>query len=407
MRFGLKQRLLVHILLPIVVTSILPPWPTAFGQTGRPALLPQRVTGINASADVTQDFSLASGFVLSGTIRAPQGSLLIPVSVTVQSENTTFAFSFPLSLLPANYRFVVPAGTYSITPLVLMLDQATTTGISFEFSGLETVSVTGDTTKDLTIPALPQRFLLQGTVTTAGTLPTRTAVSFTSDDGKVISIQPQASSQYRIVVPAGNYTVGVAYTSLNVPSNLKETLVLPVSKTTVSANQTLNIVIPPVFTISGAIKDGAGAGAVPATVNGVNSDVLAGFVTVPGQNTDGKYSLLLPAGMYDLSAAVTLKLNPNEGVLTFPFPASKLELSGDVTRDFVKPTTTAMATISGKVTGPDGKAVANADVTASSSELTEAPNAIFSTTVKTKSDGTYTMKLLAGKNYTLTCTPAP
>jgi hypothetical protein len=275
------------------------------------------------------------------------------------------------------------------------------------FPRIETVTVSSDTTKDLTIPAHPPRFLIQGSITTTGTLPTRTAVSFTSDDRKVIAIQAQASSRYRIVVPAGNYTVGVAYTSLNVPSNLNETLVLPVANTTVSGDQTLDLVIPPVFTISGTIKDNAGAGAVPATVNGINSDLLAGIVTVPSQNTDGRYTLMLPAGTYDLSVEVTLKLTPNEGLLTFPSPASKLELNGDATRDFVKPATTAMVTISGKVTGPDGRAVTNADMTATSSELTDAPNATFLTTVKTKSDGTYTMKVLAGKNYTLTCTPAP
>jgi len=94
-----------------------------------------------------------------------------------------------------------------------------------------------------------------------------------------------------------------------------------------------------------------------------------------------------------------------EGDLTFPVPALRLEVRGDMTQDFIRPALGTIVTISGRVTDASGNPVAGAFIGASSSDLTDTPNAAVEASVESGDDGRYTLKVLSGRQYTLTCSP--
>jgi hypothetical protein len=120
---------------------------------------------------------------------------------------------------------------------------------------------------------------------------------------------------------------------------------------------------------------------------------MNGFRIEPVESTSAKISATIAQGTIDYT----------------PVSDNPITITGDATYDFVAPVSGAseFVTISGTVKNPDDAAVSGATVTATSSVLDNAtaPGAIFtSTTATTATDGAYSLKVLPGRQYTLTIT---
>jgi hypothetical protein len=104
-----------------------------------------------------------------------------------------------------------------------------------------------------------------------------------------------------------------------------------------------------------------------------------------------------------------LEVAVSQGTVSYTPPLDNpISVNSDATYDFTTPVPAvpSMVTISGKVTDTAGTAVSGATVSATSSQLTGATTgaSFTSTNATTATDGTYSLKVLPGRRYTLTIT---
>jgi hypothetical protein len=401
--------------------------PTVIEAQGQRGLLGRRIDNINATSNVTQDVTLPGGFVLSGAARGADG---LPVFFgTIIAQNATQAtqtFTGTITFMgfSSTYRVVLPAGTYR-----LFVQRANLEGgdesLTLITSEVGMVTVAANRTLDIIVPAGPPTFAVSGNVTSMGTLPTKGTITFTSLDGRTRATG-SFDRNYRVSLPAGTYNVEIG-PELTQPSDVMQFLSLRRGMVTVNGPQTFNIMLPATVTLSGNLRQANGSLAVPSTVFAIdtadipNQPVDVGdcegnpFATfpatfgtafVPQESTTGAYRFPLPLGSYGVSAG--LDLDPSNDVsstLSFPVPLRQVTLMADRTENVTFPPVPPFVTISGRVTDMNGQPVARASVSATTSMITNTPNAAFSTAVLTGGDGRYTARVLSGINYTLLVCP--
>ncbi|MEO0249587.1 MAG: carboxypeptidase-like regulatory domain-containing protein [candidate division WOR-3 bacterium] len=423
-----QQRLLCRRIISILITL----WTLYHVPSGTEAqdqrpLLPRREDNITATSNLTRDFTLPGGVTLSGTIRGADGVPVFFGIVIARSGDRVFTGTITFTGLSSTYRVVLPPGTYqlSVQRPILGSDPETVLFITSDLPG--TVTVAGDTTRNIVVPATPAVVTVTGNVISNGTLPTQGAISFISLDGKIQG-STSFDRSYRISLPAGTYQVGVSLEILH-PGNLRQVLTLRAGMVTLSNRpQTFNITLPRTVTLSGNVRQAGGAAAVPSQVYAIDVNDLAhvpggeatgcggafsefvataGFVTVPEGSTTGEYRLTLPPASYRVT--VNLDLDPREevwSVLSFP-PLLELNLTADRTQNFTVPSLPPFVTISGRVTDSSGQSVAEASISAFTSMVLNTP-AAFSTRTQTDSNGRYELRVLSGHGYTLlVCPPQP
>jgi len=409
-----RQRTARMLMIIILCLSPFIGLPEAAGQNNQ-QLLPRTVRNLEILADTTQDFALPGGCLLSGTVVDSEDEPVFGGTVTAaagdQSYTGTIRFT-PFPLPPAaRYQIVLPAGTYALSATVPIFDDETESISTVTHKLFDALTVTCNTTRNLRLPAPPRTFLVQGTITSVGTLPRKGLVTFFSEDGRVTAVQPEADGSYRLKVPAGRYwvTMGVMPKPA---ANLEELLNINLASVAVTGDQTLDLTLPATVNLEGKITDPSGNGAVPSTL--IATD--AGEAAPPANRTNailslsdrvrtGDYRMFLPPGTYDLFVSFEIKLNGNEAALALPIPPRRKTLTGDSREDFVRPAPGATVTLSGKVTDSSGRPVANATVTVIGTELVNLSATTFSSSTETKADGTYSLKVLPGRNYTVTATP--
>lgn len=378
-------------------------------------LLPQTVDGLTILTNTTRDFVLPSGCVLSGTVTDSDETPVFAGTVTATAGDQSYTGAIQFSPFPlppaARYRIVLPPGTYTISATVPLLDEDTESILNVTYRLIDSLNVTCNTTRNLTLPDPPTTFLVQGRITSAGSLSPRGAVSFFSEDGRIQALQPQANGSYKIKVPAGQYRVTFGVTQEPAP-NLSEILNLNMTSVTVTGDRTLDLTLPAVVTLQGKITDASGQGAVPATLVAFDTDESVpivgrtnAIVHVPERVTTGNYRMALPQGTYGLSVSTEITLDGEEAGLSFPIPVRQKVLTGDSTEDFLRPAPGPTVTLSGKVTDSSNRPVAGAQVIVSSSELLNVPAAAFNNGTRTRADGTYSLKVLPGRQYTVTVNP--
>lgn len=387
----------------------------AAAQSNQQQLLPRTVEGVTILTDTTQDVVLPSGCVLSGTVVDSDETPVFAGTVTATAGNQSYTGTIQFSPFPlppaARYRIVLPAGTYAISATVPILDEDTESVLTVSYKLIDSLNVTCNTTRNLTLPDPPTTFLVQGRITSAGSLSPRGIVTFFSDDGRVQALYPQANGSYKIRVPAGQYRVMLGVTQEPAP-DLDEILNLNLTSVTVTGDRTLDLTLPAVVTLQGKITDASGKGAVPSTLVASDVDESVPFlsrtnavVRVPDRVTTGNYRMVLPQGTYNLFISTEIKLDGDEAGLSFPIPGRQKVLTGDGTEDFLRPEPGPTVTLSGKVTDSSGRPVAGATVVVRSSELVNVPATAFSNGTQTKADGTYSLKVLPGRQYTVTVIP--
>jgi hypothetical protein len=415
-----KSKLLfspVVVSLLITLFALAPTFVTV-AQTQKP-LLGTQVTNVTATTNITQNATLQVVSMLSGRV---MGSSPVPIfsgTVIAQSGNQTFTGPITFS---STYQVALPNGTYKLTVQIFDLNLGGVL-IAFELPG--TVTVTGNRTFDITVPASPMAVSISGKVTSQGTLPTKGTLSFNTADGKIRAFA-NFDGTYDAMLPAGTYDVSV----IPMFGSTGQFLSLSLGKITVSGARTVDFVLPAAVALSGTVKYMNGAAAVPSSVFAgdfnaqpqpnmelnpcsgnplITQSLTTGSSSIGKDSMTGAYRFVLPTGTYN--AFVSVDLDPRDEVdstLAFPNPLLQLALSADRTQDFTVPATPSFVTISGTVTDSMGQPVARASVSAFTSMITNTPNATFFTSTTTGNDGKYEMRVLSGTGYTITfCPPQP
>ncbi len=378
-------------------------WPV--GAQGGP-LLSVSETDINATSDVAKNFTLPDGFVLSGTIKTTTGQPVFGGTVTAISGSRRYGG--PIQANPAGtstYRVILAAGTYSVTAQVFQIDTTTFSAATVTFDVMSGLSITGNRTLDITVTPLPT-FSVTGKVTSAGILPTKGTIQFTSADGKV-SVVAQFDGSYRVAVPAGTYAVFV-YLSLN---NQASNLSLSLPTVSVSGATTKDLALPPAFNVLGTIKTNAGTVAAPSSFSAFDAtqappNTTFGVATVPSSSTTGAFALPLPGGSYNTASTIEINFGGNvKGTLGFNSLANPLAVNADMTVNVLAPATPASVIISGKVSNSSGAGVGGASISAFTSSVTGIQNGSFSASTMTATDGSYSLKVLSGTGYTIIVVP--
>lgn len=419
----LFYRVTVSVFIALLVFHSTPPVTEA--QDQRP-LLPARADNVAATSNIIRNFTLPSGFVLSGTVRGADGLPVFFGFVLARSDDQIFTGIITFTGFSSTYRVVLPPGTYqlSVQRPILEADPEISLFVTSDLPGMTTVA--GNTTQDITVPVAPATVTVTGNVMGGGTLPTRGNISFVSVDGKVQAATSFGSS-YRISLPAGTYQVGVAVEIMH-PGDIQQPLTLRTGMLTVSGPQNFNVMLPATVTLSGNVRQASGAAAVPSQVSAIDVNdlsnlpggditpcggaffafvVTSGVALIPEESATGTYRLTLPPAAYRVAA--NLDLDPDEevaSILSFP-PLLDLNLTTNRIQDFTVPPLPPFVTISGRVTDNNGQPVAGAFISAFTSMVLNTP-ATFSTGTQTDSNGRYELRVLSGNGYTLlVCPPQP
>lgn len=375
---------------------------------GQRPLLPTRVDHVDATSNTTLDLTLPGGFILSGSVRNPD---LIPVlggTVSAQSGEQVFRGAIvPRGFVPT-YQIELPPGTYQLTVTSLMVDIFTGTTLFITSDMPEMVTVTKNTTVNLTVPEAPATVPISGTVSSQGALSTKGAINLETPDGRIRTIAVLNGS-FSAKVPNGVYDVTVTLGNTH-PDDLDQTLTLHLGTITVSGEQEFNFTLPAAVKLAGTVRNQDGSAAVPATVSVSEASgsplMTTGSVRILRDSVSGDYLLTLPPATYFVKATVDLDFSGRgESLLTFPDSPLPVDVSGNQTQDFTTPPLPEVVTISGTVRDDKGQAVAGALVTARTKTITNTPNASFSASRRTNGDGTYQLQVLSGTEYTVQAFP--
>jgi hypothetical protein len=360
------------------------------------------------AANVQVNAQLPAGFRLAGVLNMTSGT---PQMVAAVAAGGGAAYFGNINTQTRQYLVVVPAGTYNLTvchlPDLGFTFGATTT---VTYQDPTPVQVTQDTTRDVAIPAVTVRNV---TGTVAG-LPDLSddavaTVRFNTANGGLggtALVMPDGS--YAAKLPAGAYTA-----SIGVGSTTTSTMAYNVGAVTVAgADVAANFTLPAMANLSGAVQVAGMTTLQNASVSASDTSAPAGaqlgcspalgggFVSVAG---NGAYQVSLVKGRtYLVNATVPISTTAS---LNIPKTTANVNLPGDVTRNFVVGALPTTWTISGQVTGPDGKGVPNVSVTGWTDQISGVADASFQVSATTDANGNYQLTALAGSSYTLEFSP--
>ncbi len=375
--------------------------------------LPAGVAGVNVTSDTSLDFTLSTGFILSGKIQIEDGGTIVSGSVAVLSD-TNASFSGLVFPETESYRIVVPTGTYQLSPFINVDRSRTITSLSVDPDERETVTVTEDTTFDLTVPMSPASSTVTGTVRRLGALPTDGTISLTSPDPSRFRASAELRQErYRARLPEGIFDVGVNLGFTNV-GGFEQTFFLPVGTVIVSEArpQVFDVTVSAPLMVTGTIKYLDGLPAVPSSITFSSTSAPRSFlgrvgtVSVPEDSATGDFMLMLSPAFYSVNARIMLDLREGTtSILSLGFPNLELALATDQTHDILVPLLPPVVTLSGTVLDESGQPVPGAFVTAGTARITDMPNASFSSTTETDSNGRYELRVLSGSVYRVSVLP--
>jgi len=375
---------------------------TATGKTAAAPLLSKTETGIDATSNLTMNETLPPGFKLSGTISGPGKGTAV-----VASAGQSNIFSGPVNQQTGKYLIVLPSGTYNLTVSFTPNGVPSGQDVSVTSSVSGSVQVSGDTTRDITLPSVAL-FTVSGTVNGLSNLssPAGMQIVFTSNDRTIEADSSLAANgSYQGVLPAGTYTAGLTASITFPPSMFQNQSlgILNLGSASISGNTTI-----PAFTVPATAR-------LSGTIHGADSPVIGVIVSATGPSASvtssssadmltAQYQMILPKNTtYGVDVSMLLVQGTTSlGAISFPIPAQSLSLGADTANyDFTVPALPGRVTISGRVTDSGGNPVSGAIVNATSKSITGTPNLEFSTFVQTDASGNYSMSVLSGTNYTL------
>ena len=371
-------------------------------------LLPQTLTGINATNDTTANVTLPAGFRLTGTITGSGA----PELVNATASNGTM-YSGGFNPATRRYLIVLPAGTFNLT--VCFAPGSAPSGTAESTFAAGSVQVSADTTRDIVLPVVALT-AISGRVTGVGTgssfLPP--SIVFTSADlqnGGTFTLD--ASGAFQGQLAAGSYTASLSI--LSFAGTLFQSMGLyNIGSVTVGAAAVVaDFAMPQTSRLSGVVR-------LPSLTSlPLGSSVFASDTTVPTTTTScifppsssfvsvdatGTYQLVLRTNRPHAATAIVPVID-GTGSVSYPVPGAPVILGADATHDFNLPALPAQRVISGRATDSSGQGVAEVSIIATTSAVTGAANLTFAGVATTDAAGNYRMTVLSGTNYELTFTP--
>ncbi len=367
-------------------------------------LLSRIETSVQATANITLDETLPSGFKLTGTISGPGTAAGVLAKAGPDSVYTGAVDS------QGRYFVILPAGVYDLDVVFVPSGVPTGQRVSVLAAIPGSVQVTSDTTRDITLPSVPV-FSISGTLSGISNLgtPKTVSIQFVTADGSVGGSFPVTNGSYSGVLPAGSYTAGISasMTYSQLVGQTQSLSIYDLGSATIGGNTTL-----PPFTVPATAK-------LSGTVRGVSLPAFG--ITVKATGPNGKissssgadylaaqYQAVLPNSTnYALSVSLILTQGTDYlGSITFPLSGIKINLTGDTGNyDFNVPPLPGGVTISGRVTDSRGNPVNGVAVSAASQSITGTPDLQYSNVAQTDTSGNYRLTVLSGSNYTLTFIP--
>lgn len=384
-----------------------------------PLPLTQAVT-VTSSATTTRNFTLSGGYRVSGTVRITDSFDYGYVSLRNTSSSTIHGPVLVSGFTTRSYSFAVPSGTYQL--LYARPEEGATkegdtllrlTPVTVGSAFTVTADVSG---KDFDPPATPgtsgvkiaysgsglSGFTPDGLTFTdappsAGYLPMGTGKYVSVD---LVTVQPDT-----IPLVAGTYypsLSGWQTTSLGFQVEFTYRSSTPLTAPT---STTRTITVPAARELTGALTDPAGGGGTPVDIS-ISTQSLSGDVFSSWAETTvtSPYFLMAPAGSYYMTINVRRTLTND--TIQFTLPVT-IPSSGAARKDVALPALPTFRTLTGTVTGPNGKALANATVSAYTDPAVTIPSGgryTYGAYTTTDANGRYTLSLPADAYY-VTITP--
>ena len=284
--------------------------PAAFSR-----LLPKTVEDISVANDTDMgEIKLQNGYIMRGKVNPPSGTigLLTGVLMAFPSNgpnSTIFAAQFGSGSDTMKYAMAVPAGSYKLILIPLMVFNNTHQTIPMTFK-TDKVTISKDTVKNI---KAPKGYKIWGTVKDAG----NTALSgvlavFQKRNpyvkGMIITEFYVMNGIYSGYLPAGSFTlVFVPYPPVNTGYKGKATktsfnLTMPAS------DKQLNLVAQNGVVISGQFKDARNNIISSADIGIIKTSAAASekpgdwFWLITSTDSKGQYRLPVPRDTYDIHA---------------------------------------------------------------------------------------------------------
>ncbi|WP_345069311.1 carboxypeptidase regulatory-like domain-containing protein [Leifsonia kafniensis] len=357
---------------------------------------------VAAGASLTRDAELAKGATISGIVKNSSGTAITGVNVTASLKVKD-------SLYPAwaGYATTDGSGKYSITGLAAgsytlqfssssnYVSEWWSNAASSDKASYFALATGASATKDA---ALAKGATVSGTVkNAAGTGIAGVSVNASSKTGQYGSATTSSSGTYSMTgLAAGSYTLQFSSTSNYVPEWWSNALSLGKATyfaLTAGASTTKDAALAKGATISGTVKNSAGAGIAGVSVNASSKTGQYGYATT---SSSGKYSITgLAAGSYTLQFSSTSNYVPewwSNAASSQNATYFGLAAGASTTRDAAL---AKGATISGTVKNASGAALSGVSVSASPK------TGYMGGYATTNSSGTYSIVGLAAGSYTL------
>lgn len=374
--------------------------------------LPAIVQNVDLTqGDTMQNVTLPDGLRQDGTISGGTATSIIAI------KDDGSVFTGTINPSTGHYIIIESAGNYNDLLCYGPTTPFSTTILTFNDGP---IVVAGDMTRDEMLPG-PTTSNVTGMVNgrdpaTIGVVVLASQDGTTGGSGVVLPFQ----TNYSLSVPDGNYTAGYFQISFTGATSR-----YVVGNVMVNGPTQQDFSVPPSANVFGMVNSTMMAPQIPLpdfwyafldALGGRTAAPVAPTCTgAPGSggnvqgDMSGTYSLAVANGI-DYSLSFLFQLLPSQppqtpGSLIHRDPVT-VSVQGDTQRDESIPAPPGTASISGQVTGASGDPVPNATVGAFATQVTGNPNAYFSRSTTTDSNGIYTLTGLSGI-YTVAVIPAP
>jgi hypothetical protein len=384
-----------------------------------PLPLTEAVT-VTSSATTTRNFTLSGGYRVSGRVAITNDFDYGYVSLRNTSTGETYGPVFVSGMTVKSYSFAVRPGTYQLY-YARPEDDTTTEGDTLirmtPVAVGSAFAVAGDVSgKDFAPPAPPATTGVKIAYSGTG-LSSFTPNGLTFADappsagylpvgiGKFVDVDLVTVQPDTIPLAAGTYypsLYGWQTTSLGIQV---EFTYHSSTALTAPTSTTRTITVPAVRELTGMLTDPVGGGGTPADIS-ISTQSLSGDVFSSWAETTvtSPYFLMAPAGTYYMT--INVKRTLTNDIIHFTLPVT-IPSSGAAKKDVSLPALPAFRTLTGVVKGPDGKALANATVSAYTDPSVTIPSGgryTYSAYTTTDSAGKYTLSLPSDAYY-VTVTP--
>jgi hypothetical protein len=392
---------------------------------GEPAVRPlllQKTSPVSATENTVVNMQLPTGYLLSGQVSGP-GSVSQVFAEGANGEIVTGSFDNT-----GRYSIVLGTGTYKLTAVFWPTGGSLTGGyIMVRYSEPNPVQISGDTTRDITLPSVAMSNV-SGTVSGLTKLPypNNMRLAFNSTNGSIAArFSIGSDGKYQAQLPLGDYLTGLDcpyITSPGPPTSPPQFLeFFNMGSVNVAGSAvTADFAVPNIAKLSGKVQPtsfppyGVGFSFSATDISAVQFRQLSPL-QVPstystGFDASGRYEILLGLarkyGVY-LTAAL-YQGSEFVGSLVNPSPLAVVDFASESAYDFNPPQLPGAVTLSGRITDSNGRGVKDVSVYANTGSVNSAAHtAFFSNTVLTDVNGDFHLLVLSGKDYLLIFAPRP